>query len=90
MTTPNLYEWAGDAVDALGLPEDLRWLAERDTVGAVLDLARDMAHGVARPAAPVAAFLAGAALCSAQSPDRTALEAAFGRLRATLPPADDS
>jgi hypothetical protein len=89
MTMPNLYEWTGEAVDALALPEELRWLADRDTIGAVLDLARDVAHGVARPAAPVAAFLAGAALCSAPNPDRTALEAVANRLRDTLPPADD-
>jgi hypothetical protein len=87
MTTPNLYEWAGEAADALDLPEELRWLADRETVSAVLDLARDMAHGVARPAAPVAAFLAGAALATAENHDRSALDAAFSRLRATLPPA---
>jgi uncharacterized protein DUF6457 len=87
MMTPNLYEWAGDAVDALELPEELRWLADSDTIGAVLDLAKDVAHGVARPAAPVAAFLAGAALATAQNQDRSALDAAFSRLRATLPPA---
>lgn len=85
--TPNLYEWAGDAVDALELPEELRWLADSDTIAAVLDLAKDVAHGVARPAAPVAAFLAGAALATAQNQDRSALDAAFSRLRATLPPA---
>jgi Domain of unknown function (DUF6457) len=87
--TSNVYEWAGEAVDALDLPEDLRWLADRETVGAVLDLARDVAHAVARPAAPVAAFLAGAALSTAPSPDRSALEAMANRLRDTLPLADD-
>ena len=30
-------------------------------VGAVLDLARDVAHGVARPAAPLSTFLVGLA-----------------------------
>jgi hypothetical protein len=35
-------------------------LAEADVpVGAVLDLARDVANGVARPAAPLGAFVAG-------------------------------
>jgi hypothetical protein len=87
--TSNVYEWAGEAVDALELPEDLRWLGDRETVAAVLDLARDVAHGVARPAAPVAAFLAGAALRTAPSPDRPALDAAVERLRGTLRSADD-
>ena len=86
--TSNLYDWAGEAVDALDMPEQLRWLADRETVEAVLDLARDVAHGVARPAAPVAAFLAGAALRTAANPDRSALEDAVSRLRGTLPPAD--
>jgi hypothetical protein len=86
--TANLYEWAGEAVDALELPEDLRWLADRETVEAVLDLARDVAHGVARPAAPVAAFLAGAALGAGPSMDRDALDAAMSRLRETVPSAD--
>jgi hypothetical protein len=84
--TSNLYEWAGEAVNALELPGDLRWLADRETVEGVLDLARDVAHGVARPAAPVAAFLAGAALGAGPSLDRAALEAAMTRLRGTLPP----
>jgi hypothetical protein len=87
--TSNVYEWAGQAVDALDLPEEIRWLADRETVTAVLDLARDVAHGVARPAAPVAAFLAGAALLTAPDSDPSALEAVLARLRDTLPPADD-
>jgi len=87
--TANLYEWAGEAVDVLELPEDLRWLADRETVEAVLDLAKDVAHGVARPAAPVAAFLAGAALGAGPSSDPTALETAMSRLRGTLQPSDD-
>jgi hypothetical protein len=87
--TSNVYDWAGDAVDALELPDELRWLGDRETVGAVLDLARDVAHGVARPAAPVAAFLAGAALGGTAPADRAALEATFSRLRATVPTAED-
>jgi hypothetical protein len=31
-------------------------------VAAVLDLARDAAHGIARPAAPVTTFIAGVAV----------------------------
>ena len=84
----NLYDWAGEAVDALELPGDLRWVADRETVEAVLDLARDVAHGVARPAAPVAAFLAGAALGAGPNPDRAGLDAVMSRLRETVPSAD--
>jgi hypothetical protein len=35
-------------------------------IKAVLDLARDVAHGVARPAAPLTAYLAGVAVGSGQ------------------------
>jgi hypothetical protein len=87
--TENLYEWTSAARDALGLDHELSWVADRETVGAVLDLAKDVAHGVARPAAPVAAFLAGVALGAAKSPDRAAFEAALERLRSTVPPADE-
>jgi hypothetical protein len=86
--TSNLYVWAGEAVDALELPDELRWLGDRETIDAVLDLARDVAHGVARPAAPVAAFLAGAALGVAPTTDRAAFDIALDRLRATLPAAN--
>jgi hypothetical protein len=42
----------------------------------VLDLTRDVAHHVARPAAPLTAYLLGVAVGGGQSP-----EAAVGRLR---------
>jgi len=53
-------------------PEELdRWLAALANelgidaatipVGAILDLARDIAHGVARPAAPLSTFVVGLA-----------------------------
>ena len=52
-----LDEWTAAACRALGLrPDDL---ADRS---AVLDLARDAAHGVARPAAPLTTFLLGVAV----------------------------
>ena len=48
-----LDDWAAALRDRFGL-------AEADVpVGAVLDLARDVANGVARPAAPLGAFVAG-------------------------------
>jgi uncharacterized protein DUF6457 len=51
-----LAEWTERACAELGLdPGSL------DT-GTVLDLTRDVAHGVARPAAPLTAFLLGVAV----------------------------
>ena len=54
MTT--LDEWTGQVCDALGL--DRTVLDQR----IVLDLARDVAHGVARPAAPLTTYLVGVAV----------------------------
>ena len=39
-------------------------------VRAVLDLARDVAHNVARPAAPLTAYLVGIAVGRGEAPDR--------------------
>lgn len=48
-----LDDWADALREEFGLgPDDI-------PVGAVLDLARDVATGVARPAAPLSAFVAG-------------------------------
>jgi dihydrodipicolinate synthase/N-acetylneuraminate lyase len=52
-----LEEWIADACAALDLPA-----LTTDERQAVLDLARDVAHGVVRPAAPVTAFLLGLAV----------------------------
>ncbi len=52
-----LDEWLDDACTALDLPALSG--ADRQTV---LDLARDVAHGVVRPAAPLTAFLLGLAV----------------------------
>jgi hypothetical protein len=41
-------------------------------VRAVLDLARDVAHHVARPAAPLTAYLVGMAVGRGEAPDRAA------------------
>jgi Domain of unknown function (DUF6457) len=41
-------------------------------VRAVLDLARDVAHNVARPAAPLTAYLVGVAVGRGEPPDRAA------------------
>jgi hypothetical protein len=57
-----LYDWAQDAATALGVPDDGRWIADKETVQWVLDFSRDVSQGVVRPAAPVGAFLAGVAV----------------------------
>jgi hypothetical protein len=50
-----LDDWTAAVCTALGL--------DRDAIDTalILDLARDVAHGVARPAAPLSAFLVGLA-----------------------------
>ncbi len=65
-----LYDWAAEAAANLDLPPGAEWVGDRDTVAWVLDLAKDVAHGAVRPAAPVATFLAGVAigLAGAQDP----------------------
>jgi hypothetical protein len=61
-----LDDWNRAACGALGLdPDEVRQ-------GLVLDLARDVAHGVARPAAPVTAYLLGLAVGRGADPDRAA------------------
>jgi len=57
-----LGAWAARLAARLGLPpEDV-------DVPAVLDLARDAAHAIARPAAPVTAYLVGIAVGRGASP----------------------
>lgn len=51
---PNLDAWMAELCEALGLPASLA--SHRDLI---LDVARDAAHGVARPAAPLTTFLVG-------------------------------
>jgi hypothetical protein len=53
---PTLDRWIEAACAELGLTPD------EVAVAAVLDLARDVAHGVERPAAPLTAFLLGLAV----------------------------
>ena len=50
-----LEDWVARANLALGLSDEV-------DVAALLDLAREVAHGVARPAAPVTAYLLGLAV----------------------------
>ena len=81
-----LYDWAQDAAAAVGVPDDDRWVADKDTVQWVLDLARDVAQGVARPGAPVGAFLAGVAVGRRLEDGRQALEHVRQALEPTLNP----
>jgi len=62
-------DWLSEAATASGRPE-LRLNAEQQAL--VLDLAREAAHGVARPAAPLTTFLAGYALGAEGGLDRLA------------------
>jgi hypothetical protein len=69
-----LDEWVKAVSDELGLgPIEVK---------AVLDLARDVAHGVTRPAAPLTCLLVGLA---AESPED--LDAVIERVRRLLPTA---
>jgi hypothetical protein len=65
-----LESWTEAACAELGIDP-----ADMDT-RAVLDLARDVAHRVARPAAPLTAYLLGIAVGRGQTP-----QGAAGRLR---------
>ena len=64
-----LDEWISAVKDELGIDLDV------DT-GALLDLARDAAHGVARPAAPLTTFLVGYAAARAGGGAEAVAEAA--------------
>ncbi|CAM5699191.1 NTP transferase domain-containing protein [Streptomyces fumanus] len=64
-----LNEWISAAKDELGIELDV------DTK-VLLDLARDAAHGVARPAAPLTTFLVGYAAGRAQGGPQAVAEAA--------------
>ncbi|MFF8591764.1 NTP transferase domain-containing protein [Streptomyces sp. NPDC015220] len=64
-----LDEWISAVKDELGIDLDV------DT-GVLLDLARDAAHGVARPAAPLTTFLVGYAAARAEGGPDAVAEAA--------------
>jgi hypothetical protein len=85
-----LYTWAAEAAQALDLPEDTRWVADRDVVQQVLDLAKEVAQGSVRPAAPVGAFLAGVAVGLQHATDPAALAQIRAQLGTTLSEAEES
>ena len=69
-----LEEWAEELAAALGLPPDSA------DVALLLDLARDAAHTVARPGAPITTFLVGLAAGRAGAgPDDVAAAIATAR-----------
>jgi Domain of unknown function (DUF6457) len=77
-----LQSWTDEACAELGVQ------ADKAAIGAVLDLAREVAHAVERPAAPVTAFLLGLAVGNGQP-----LAGAAGRLKALAarwPASDDA
>lgn len=77
----DLHRWVLTVSDALGVDPDA---LDTETL---LDLARDVAHGVARPAVPLSAFLAGYAVARAGG-DRAAFDrvvAQVGELAETWP-----
>jgi Domain of unknown function (DUF6457) len=79
-----LYDWAQEAAAALGLPEDGRWVADKETVQWVLDFSKDVSQGVVRPAAPVGAFLAGVAIGRSLEQGRDQLDEVRSKVAPTL------
>ncbi|MGB8652452.1 MAG: DUF6457 domain-containing protein [Mycobacteriales bacterium] len=60
-----LDDWIDEASKALGLTSQV-------DAALVLDLAREVAHGVARPAAPLTAYLLGLAVAGGADADTAA------------------
>jgi hypothetical protein len=87
MTEPkapeDLDRWVAEACELLGLdPADV-------PIATVLDVARRVAHGVARPAAPLTTFLLGLAIGSGRSDDVAGLADRVGDLAESRSSADD-
>ncbi|WP_307844999.1 NTP transferase domain-containing protein [Actinotalea solisilvae] len=70
-----LHRWLVSVADTLGVDPDAL------DVEALLDLSRDVAHGVARPAVPLTSFLAGYAVATAGG-DREAFDRVVDRVGA--------
>ncbi|GAA4047751.1 DUF6457 domain-containing protein [Agromyces indicus] len=64
--------WVAEAAELLGIDPAVV------PVGTVLDLARRVAHGVARPAAPVTTFLLGLAVGAGRPDDLAVLADRLG------------
>jgi Domain of unknown function (DUF6457) len=81
-----MERWLDELAEALGV-EPLRG----DQSGALLRFTRDVAHGVERRFAPLAAFVVGRAVGRAETQGRAPHEAfaeALERAAALVPPAD--
>ncbi len=63
-----LQDWANKVARELGLPAAV----DQTEVDLILDLARDAAHGVARPAAPLTTYLLGVAVGQGADPAQAA------------------
>lgn len=61
------------------LAESLRVTADDHPIGVLLDLTRDAAHGVVRPAGPLTTYLVGLAVAQGMT-----IEDAVARTRATI------
>lgn len=72
-----LHRWVADLVAELGIDPD------GVDVDALLDLSRDIAHGVMRPAVPLTAFLVGCAV-TARGGSHADLEAVTAQVRALV------
>lgn len=72
-----LHRWVARLVEALDVDPDAV------DIDALLDLARDTAHGVARPAVPITAFLAGYGV-AARGADRAAFESVTQQVTALV------
>jgi hypothetical protein len=75
-----LDDWMAQAARALDLPANAVTTELRDEL---LDLTRDVAHGVARIAGPLTCYLVGVAVGRGQTPS-----VALAALTAVLPPAE--
>jgi hypothetical protein len=75
-----LDDWMAQAARALDLPANAVTTELRDEL---LDLTRDVAHGVARIAGPLTCYLVGVAVGRGQTPS-----VALAALTAELPPAE--
>lgn len=72
-TPDDLARWAADLAGDLGVARDA-------PIGALLDLTRDVAHGVMRPAAPITTYLVGLAVAGGMP-----FEDAAATVRARIP-----
>lgn len=68
-----MSDWLDTVIEELGIGDVVDAAA---TQTLVLDLARDVAHGVARPAAPLTAYLLGVAAGRSATPATSATELA--------------